>query len=149
MLKNNLVPLYAGGIEILVYDLIIIFRWAFYFLPSFLAGEFYLEHFVSNVIPVIGALIWNLFAFLVPLSKMLFNDSLCYTYLCGFFDFYHEILLTLNNVMEILLLGVLAIVKTWLYVRTFLYSFLLVYYSNSINPQTNPIIRMTYERVEL
>ena len=80
---------------------------------------------------------------------MLFNYLVVYTYLSGFFDFYYEILLTLNNVMEILLLGVLAIVKTWLYVCTFLYSFLLVNYSNSINPQTNPIIRMTYDRVEL
>ena len=57
MLKNNLVSLYASGVEILVYELIIIFQWIFYFLSLFLAGEFYLEYFVSNVIPVIGALI--------------------------------------------------------------------------------------------
>ena len=150
MLKQELISLDDGGILILLYDVYILVRWLIFFLPSFLAGEYYIGHIVSSVIPFIGQFIWNIFLILPFLAlKLGVENPTFWSCVTSFVDYYHYFLLTLNSVLEIVLLCVLALAKTWMWVRSFLYTFLIIYYNDVVNPHTNFILRMTYERVEL
>ena len=78
-----------------------------------------------------------------------FYNPIIDSMLLGFVDFYHKTLLDLNNVLEIPLLFVVCLAKTWLSARLFISEFLVEYYSDGVNPHHNNAIRMIYERVEL
>ena len=78
-----------------------------------------------------------------------FYNPIIDSMLLGFVDFYHKTLLDLNNVLEIPLLFVVCLAKTWLNARLFISEFLVEYYSDGVNPHHNNAIRMIYERVEL
>ena len=61
-------------------------------------------------------------------------------------DFYHKTLLNLNEILEIPLLFVVCLARTWLNARLFISEFLVEYYSDGVNPHYNTAIRMIYER---
>ena len=118
ILKTKLLSLDSGGIEVLLFDIYVMFRWLFYFFFFYIADEYYIGHIVSTVLPFVGKITWNLFSFLKPLAHVLgfYNPSID-SMLLGFVDFYHKTLLNINNVLEILLLSVVVLAKTWLNVR--------------------------------
>ena len=127
-----------------------VFKWLLYFFIFYVAKEYYIGHVVSTVLPLVGKITWNLFSWLEPLIHLLgFANPIVDNMLVGFVDFYHKTLLNLNNILEILLLCVVCLAKTWLNVRVFIYGFLAENYAGGFNPHYNPVVRMLYERVEL